>query len=61
MNPVPSSETQPVSEELATVAAVRLIELPRYSRDDGEVVVAQVAAQVAFPIARVFTVTAPLD
>jgi WxcM-like, C-terminal len=46
---------------LRDVGAVQPIELPRYSRDDGDVVVAQVAAQVAFPIARVFTVTAPLD
>jgi dTDP-4-dehydrorhamnose 3,5-epimerase-like enzyme len=46
---------------LHDVGAVQLIELPRHSRDGGEVVVAQVAAQVAFPIARVFTVTAPLD
>jgi UDP-2-acetamido-3-amino-2,3-dideoxy-glucuronate N-acetyltransferase len=45
---------------LATVARIRLIELPRYARDDGQIVVAQAFAQVPFTIARAFTVTAVL-
>ncbi len=44
---------------LGSIARIRLIELPRYARGDGEIVVAQAAAQVPFPIARVFTLTAP--
>jgi len=44
---------------LNDVGDVRLIELPHFSRNDGEVVVAQSAAQVPFTIARMFTVTAP--
>ncbi|HSZ67838.1 MAG TPA: FdtA/QdtA family cupin domain-containing protein [Xanthobacteraceae bacterium] len=56
-----SEKIRPSMPSLRDVGAVRLIELPRYSRDDGEVVVAQVAAHIAFPITRVFTVTAPLD
>jgi dTDP-4-dehydrorhamnose 3,5-epimerase-like enzyme len=56
-----SNNTRPLLPPLCDVAVVRQIELPRYSRDDGEVVVAQVATQVAFPITRVFTVTAPRD
>ncbi|MGA9007810.1 MAG: FdtA/QdtA family cupin domain-containing protein [Xanthobacteraceae bacterium] len=55
------ASSPPVKGRLSSIARIRLIELPCHSRDDGEVVVAQVAAQVAFPIARVFTVTAPLD
>jgi dTDP-4-dehydrorhamnose 3,5-epimerase-like enzyme len=38
---------------------VRLIELPRHARADGEVVVAEVAVQVPFRIERIFTLTAP--
>lgn len=37
----------------------RFIDLPCHRRDDGEVVVAEVAAQVPFAIARMFTLTAP--
>jgi dTDP-4-dehydrorhamnose 3,5-epimerase-like enzyme len=39
--------------------AARFIELPCHRRDDGEVVVAEAAAQVPFAIARMFTLTAP--
>ena len=46
---------------MITVESVQFIELPRHARDDGEIVVAQVAAQVPFPIKRIFTVTASLD
>lgn len=44
---------------LKNVGDVRLVELPRFARDDGEIVVAQTAAQLPFTIERVFTVTAP--
>jgi dTDP-4-dehydrorhamnose 3,5-epimerase-like enzyme len=44
---------------LYTVRDVRLLELPRFSRADGEIVVAQ-AAQVPFAITRMFTLTAPI-
>lgn len=37
----------------------RFIDLPRFARADGEVVVAEVAAQVPFRIERMFTLTAP--
>jgi dTDP-4-dehydrorhamnose 3,5-epimerase-like enzyme len=37
----------------------RLIELPRHARADGEVIVAQAAAQVPFQIERMFALTAP--
>jgi hypothetical protein len=43
-----------------SVGDVRLIELPRYARDDGEIVVAQAASQVPFAIARMFTITGPM-
>lgn len=39
--------------------AVQTIDLPRHARMDGEVVVAEVGAQVPFAIARMFTVKAP--
>jgi dTDP-4-dehydrorhamnose 3,5-epimerase-like enzyme len=39
---------------------VRLIELPRHAREDGEVVVAQAFTHVPFAIARMFTLRAPL-
>lgn len=41
------------------VGEVRSLTLPRYARDDGEIVVAEAVAQVPFSIARVFTLTAP--
>ena len=37
----------------------RLVALPRHARADGEVVVAEVAAQVPFPIERMFALAAP--
>jgi dTDP-4-dehydrorhamnose 3,5-epimerase-like enzyme len=37
----------------------RLIDLPRHVRDDGEVVVAEAAAQVPFRVERMFALTAP--
>ena len=37
---------------------IRLIDLPRHTRADGEVVVAEVAAQVPFRIERMFTLAA---
>jgi dTDP-4-dehydrorhamnose 3,5-epimerase-like enzyme len=37
----------------------RLIELPRHARTDGEVVVAEAAAQVPFRIERMFALAAP--
>jgi dTDP-4-dehydrorhamnose 3,5-epimerase-like enzyme len=40
------------------VRDVHLLELPRFAREDGEIIVAQ-AAQVPFAIARLFTLTAP--
>ena len=45
---------------LFAVADACAIELPRFARADGAVVVAQAAAQVPFDIARMFTLTAPL-
>jgi dTDP-4-dehydrorhamnose 3,5-epimerase-like enzyme len=38
---------------------IRIIDLPRHARADGEVVVAEAAAQVPFRIERMFTLTAP--
>jgi len=46
-------------DTLNAVCDVRLFELPHYAREDGEIVVAQGAAQVPFAIARMFTLTAP--
>ncbi len=37
----------------------RLVELPRHARADGEVIVAQVAAEVPFRIERLFALAAP--
>ncbi len=51
----------PVPDWLGSIARIRLVELPRYARDDGEIVVAQAFAQVPFTIARVFTLTATLN
>ncbi len=44
---------------LYTVHDVHLLELPRFARVDGEIVVAQ-AAQVPFAITRMFSLTAPM-
>lgn len=38
---------------------IRIISLPRHARADGEVVVAEVTAQVPFRIERMFALTAP--
>jgi dTDP-4-dehydrorhamnose 3,5-epimerase-like enzyme len=38
---------------------IRIIKLPRHARADGEVVVAEVTAQVPFRIERMFTLAAP--
>jgi hypothetical protein len=40
---------------LKTVTDVRWVELPRFARDDGEVVVAEAQTRVPFAIARLFT------
>jgi dTDP-4-dehydrorhamnose 3,5-epimerase-like enzyme len=50
----------PVPDWLGSIARIRLIELPRYAREDGEIVVAQAFNQVPFVMARAFTLTAPL-
>jgi len=42
-----------------SIAQVRLVELPRHARANGEVVVAEAAVHVPFAIVRMFTVTAP--
>jgi dTDP-4-dehydrorhamnose 3,5-epimerase-like enzyme len=44
---------------LANLGDVRLVDLPRHQRADGEVVVAESAVQVPFAIARMFTVKGP--
>jgi dTDP-4-dehydrorhamnose 3,5-epimerase-like enzyme len=41
------------------VRDARLIELPQHARADGEVIVAEAAAQVPFRIERMFALTAP--
>lgn len=41
------------------IGEARLIELPRHARADGEVVVAEAAAQVPFQIERMFVLAAP--
>ncbi len=51
----------PIPDWLGSIARIRLVELPRYARDDGEIVVVQAFAQVPFTIARVFTLTARLN
>ena len=45
--------------QLSRLDGVRLIDLPRYARDDGEVVVAEAAVGVPFAIARLFVLRAP--
>lgn len=58
--PVPAGkQAAPVPDWLGTIARIRLIELPRYARGDGEIVVAQAFDQVPFTMARIFTLTAP--
>jgi dTDP-4-dehydrorhamnose 3,5-epimerase-like enzyme len=41
------------------IGEARLIELPRHARTDGEVIVAEAAAQVPFRIERMFALAAP--
>jgi dTDP-4-dehydrorhamnose 3,5-epimerase-like enzyme len=41
------------------IDSARTVKLPRHARADGEVVVAEVEAQVPFRIERIFTLTAP--
>jgi dTDP-4-dehydrorhamnose 3,5-epimerase-like enzyme len=45
---------------LNDIADVRMIELPRHAREDGEIVVAQAFSQVPFAITRMFTLAAPV-
>ena len=45
--------------QLPRLTGVRLIDLPRHARDDGEVVVAEAATGVPFAIARLFVLRAP--
>lgn len=44
---------------MTKVEALHIIELARHAREDGEVVVAEVAAGVPFAIARLFVLRAP--
>jgi dTDP-4-dehydrorhamnose 3,5-epimerase-like enzyme len=44
---------------VSQVEDARVVELPRHARADGEVVVADAAAQVPFPIQRMFVLAAP--
>ncbi|MBS0246938.1 MAG: WxcM-like domain-containing protein [Proteobacteria bacterium] len=50
----------PMAGRFATVSEVRAIELPRYARADGAVVVAERVSHVPFAIARLFTLRAPV-
>ncbi len=43
----PQVSPAPVPDWLGSIARIRLIELPRYAREDGEIVVAQAFNQVA--------------
>jgi hypothetical protein len=45
---------------VSKLTEARLIHLPRHARKDGEVVVAEAAAQVPFRIERLFALTAPV-
>ena len=44
---------------ISKLVDARLIELPRHTRGDGEVIVAEAAAQVPFRIERLFALSAP--
>lgn len=44
---------------MSQIEETRVVELPRHTRADGEVVVADAAAQVPFRIQRMFVLTAP--
>jgi UDP-2-acetamido-3-amino-2,3-dideoxy-glucuronate N-acetyltransferase len=45
---------------MSQIEGARLIQLPRHARADGEVVVAEAAAQVPFRIERMFVLAAPI-
>jgi dTDP-4-dehydrorhamnose 3,5-epimerase-like enzyme len=49
-----------MAAELFDLSHVRTITLPRHARADGEVVVAEAAAQVPFRIERMFALAAPV-
>jgi dTDP-4-dehydrorhamnose 3,5-epimerase-like enzyme len=49
-----------MTADLFNLSHVRIIDLPRFTRADGEVVVAEAAAQVPFRIERVFALAAPV-
>jgi hypothetical protein len=44
---------------MVSVGALKVVELPRHVREDGEVVVAEAATGVPFAIARLFVLRAP--
>ena len=44
---------------MTKLSDVRIIDLPRHAREDGEVIVAEAAAQVPFRIERMFALAAP--
>jgi hypothetical protein len=46
--------------EFSRIGHVRVLDLPRHSQTDGELVVATSGECVPFPIARLFTIKAPL-
>jgi WxcM-like, C-terminal len=50
-----------MQDQLLDVQALATLELPLHRRDSGQVVVAEVGSTVPFSIARMFTVSAPLD
>src|SRR5690349_12444313 len=54
------SRSRPQHFKMDRLSKARLIDLPRHARVDGEVVVAEAAAQVPFRIERLFTVAAPV-
>jgi dTDP-4-dehydrorhamnose 3,5-epimerase-like enzyme len=49
-----------MTTDLFDLSHVRTIDLPKHSRADGEVVVAEAAAQVPFRIERMFALVAPV-
>jgi dTDP-4-dehydrorhamnose 3,5-epimerase-like enzyme len=49
-----------MTADLFNLSHVRTIDLPRHARADGEVVVAEAAAQVPFRIERMFALAAPI-
>jgi len=50
-----------MTDRHATIADIGVIDLPRFARNDGALVVAEHASHVPFAIARVFTLRAPPD